>query len=143
MFERSWATIVAAGALLAAAVTAQAEGSVDVDIKSRLPVSCEVTVVSSTVVTLTPLLINASVREKCNARHDLTVTYNTALVIRPTQLSITYDGGLPNVPTAGAQSFTNLPARTAVKPLVIRYSGGTLTQRRLLSQNWAITVTPR
>lgn len=143
MFERSWAVVAAAGVLLAASATAQAEGAVDVDIKSRLPVSCEVTVASSTIVTLTPLLINASIREKCNARHDLTVIYNTALVIRPAQLTITYDARPPNDPMPGGQSFTNLPARTAVKPLVIRYSGGTLTQRRLLSQNWSITVTPR
>lgn len=135
--------LLAALAALALLSPARAEPSVGVDVRSHLPVSCRVSVVASQVVTITPLLINATVAEACNTKHDLSVTYNTLLVIHPNRLTITYDGRPPNVPTPGNQTWTNLAATNTQKPLVIRYSGGTRSQRELLAQTWGITVTPR
>lgn len=143
MTHRHWLIIAATAALALSAPAAQADNSTGVDVRSHLPVSCQVSVVSSQIVTITPLLINATVAEACNTKHDLSVTYNTLLVIHPNRLTITYNGLPPNVPTPGNQTWTNLPATNAQKQLVIRYTGGTRSQRELLARNWGITVTPR
>lgn len=129
-------------ALTAAHAPVRADSGVNVNVRSNLPVSCEASIVTSQLVTTTPLLINATIRRVCNTKHDLSVTYNPQSVTQPSRLSITFDGAAPNVKLSGAQVFTNLPHTNSTKPLTIRYSGGTLLQRRELARTWGITVTP-
>ncbi|MEQ1864521.1 MAG: hypothetical protein ABL996_07685 [Micropepsaceae bacterium] len=125
-----------------ALVSAHADSAVNIDVRSNLPVSCEASIVTSQLVTTTPLLINATIRRICNTKHDLSVTYNPQSVTQPNRLFITFDSAAPNVKLSGAQVFTNLPHTNSIKPLTIRYSGGTLLQRRELARTWGITVTP-
>jgi hypothetical protein len=125
-----------------APVSGRADSGLNIDLRSNLPVSCEASIVTSQLVTTTPLLINATIRRVCNTKHDLSVTYNPQSVTQPARLSITFDGAAPNVKLSGAQIFTNLPHTNSIKPLTIRYSGGTLLQRKELARTWGITVTP-
>jgi hypothetical protein len=129
-------------ALIAALAPVHADDGVKFDVRSNLPVSCEASIVASTLVTITPLLINATVRRVCNTKHDLAVSYPPLSVSQPTRLSITFDGAAPNVKLPGSQIFTNLPHTNSIKSLTIRYSGGTLGQRQELARSWKITVTP-
>lgn len=141
-FQRA-ARLAAATLALASLTVAHAEGSLSVDVKAQMPVSCEASVVASQVVSITPLLINATIRENCNTRHDLSFIYDPRHVIRPSRLFVTYDGKAPDVRTTGAETFTNLPHRNVTKPLTISYSGGTTLQRQALAQTWRISVTVR
>jgi hypothetical protein len=129
-------------AFLAAIAPTSAGNGINVDVRSNLPVSCEASVVSSQLVTITPLLINATVHRACNTKHDLSVTYNPLSVTQPNRLFITFDSAAPNLKMSGVQVFTNLPHTDSIKPLTIRYSGGTLLQRQALASTWGITVTP-
>jgi hypothetical protein len=129
-------------ALIGALSPVRADNDISIDLRSNLPVSCEASVVASTLVTITPLLINATVRRVCNTKHDFAVNYAPQSVSQPARLTITFDGAAPNVKLAGSQIFTNLPPTNSIKPLTIRYSGGTLLQRQELARTWRITVSP-
>lgn len=138
------ASIVSAALICSSIAAASASPSeTRVSVHARLPVACEATIVASTVVTITPLLINATVHQSCNTRHDLSVTYVPQSVTNPTRLVITFDGALPNVKAPGVQTFTNLTHTVSDKPLVIRYSGGTTLQRQALAKSLGIAVTVR
>lgn len=112
-----------------------------IDVRSTLPVACEASIVVSQIVTITPLLINASVHQACNTRHDLSVTYAPLSVMQPSRLFVTFDGASPNIKAPGSQTFTNLAHTDSVKPLTIRYAGGTILQRKELVRTLGIAVT--
>ena len=136
-------TIAVCLAVAAAGVASASTHSKEtrVDVHSRVPVACEATIVTSNVVTITPLLINATVHQSCNTTHDLSVTYIPQSVTSPNRLSITFDGASPNVKLSGSQTFTNLAHTISSKPLIIRYSGGTTLQRKALANSLGIAVT--
>jgi hypothetical protein len=132
---------LAVAALFAA--QAGADTSVNMQVHSSLPISCHADIVSSQIVSITPLEITAQVQQSCNTRHDLAVTFSAASVTSPSKLIITLDGTLPSVKLSSAQTFANLAPTDSVKPLVIRYNAGTLAQRQQLAATWGLTITPR
>ena len=139
-------TIVLLSTLAVAALIAQTAGadtSVNMQVHSSLPISCHADIVSSQIVSITPLEITAQVQQSCNTRHDLAVTFSAASVTSPSKLIITLDGTAPSVRLSSAQTFANLAPTESVKPLVIRYNAGTLAQRQQLAATWGLTITPR
>ena len=119
---------------------AWAENGTNVEVRSSMPVACQADIVSSQLITITPLAINATVHQSCNATHDLSVVFGAASVSAPSKLIITFDGVLPNLKLSNAQVFVNLLPTDAVKPVTIRYNAGTLAQRQELARTWGITV---
>jgi hypothetical protein len=139
-------TFVLLSSLAVAALIAQQAGadtSVNMQVHSSLPISCHADIVSSQIVSITPLEITAQVQQSCNTRHDLAVTFSAASVTSPSKLIITLDGTLPSVKLSSAQTFANLAPTESVKPLVIRYNAGTPAQRQQLAATWGLTITPR
>lgn len=122
---------------------ASADSSVNMQVHSTLPISCHSDIVSSEVVSITPLVIDAQVQQSCNTRHDLAVTFSAASVASPAKLIITLDGVAPSVKLASSQIFANLAPTESVKPLRISYNAGTLAQRQQLAATWGLTITPR
>ncbi|MEQ1754252.1 MAG: hypothetical protein ABL973_08960 [Micropepsaceae bacterium] len=115
----------------------------NMEVHSSVPIACQAEIVSSQLLTITPLAINAVVRQTCNTTHDLSVTYNAASVISPSKLFITLEATLPSFKLSSAQVFAGLEPTESDKPVTIRYNAGTTAQRLELAQGWGITVTPR
>jgi hypothetical protein len=69
--------------------------------------------------------------------------YAAGSVTQPNRLGIVFDGRSPDGIAAGARSFTNLVYTDSTGSLGIRYTGGTLAQRRQLARTWAVTVSAR
>lgn len=124
-------------------VPAIAGDTANMEVHSSVPIVCQAEVLSSQLISITPLAINAVVRQTCNATHDLAVTFNAASVTSPSKLIITLDNTLPSFKQSTAQVFASLGPTESDKPVTIRYNAGTLAQRQDLAQSWGITVTPR
>ena len=122
--------------------TSAKAGSANVQITTRVPLVCEASIVSSNVVSLSPLLINARVRQACNSAHELSVTYLPVNLTRPNLLLMTFAGQDPVSKTPGDVSFGNFQSTSAVKFLRIFYAGGTLSERQQLAATIHIAVTP-
>jgi archaellum component FlaF (FlaF/FlaG flagellin family) len=140
-------TIAVLSSLVMAALTAQQAGadtSVNMQVHSSLPISCHAAVVSSTIVSTSPVLtIAAQVQQSCNTHHDLAVTFVGVTGIVPSKLSIKFDGVVATVKQANAQVFPNLAPTDSVKSLDIVYSSGTAAQRQQLAATWGLTISPR
>ena len=115
----------------------------NLEVHSSVPIACQAEIVSSQLLSITPLAINAVVRQTCNSTHDLSVTYNAASVTSPSKLLISLDGSAPSFKLSSAQVFASLGPTESDNPVTIRYNAGTTAQRQELAQGWSITVTPR
>jgi hypothetical protein len=138
-------TTKAAAVLLAALALAEAPAvarpSAGVSVGATVPVSCNVSVVDYTVVTLTPnLIVNVRVHQNCNATHRLTVSYKPKNLTNPDLLFVRLDGQNPDATSPGIVTFLNLPHTNAIKPLRIVYAGGPRLERLALAQAFVIGV---
>ncbi|MCE9521903.1 MAG: hypothetical protein K8S25_05660 [Alphaproteobacteria bacterium] len=126
----------------AATSVATYAASTGVQIQANVPLVCEASILSSNVVTFTPLVINAQVQQSCNSTHELKVTYAPANLTRPNLLFMFLAGQPPVAKTPGDVDFGNFQSTNLVKRLRILYAGGTLGERQQLAQTIAIAVTP-
>jgi len=140
-------TFAVFSSLALAALTASQAGadtSVNMQVHSSLPISCNADVVSSTIVSMSPILtIEAQVRQSCNTHHDLAVTFGAVSGIVPNKLSIKFDGVVSTVKQLNSQLFPNLAPTDSVKALEIVYTGTNLAQRQQLAATWGLTISPR
>src|SRR5262245_634601 len=95
-------------------VAAAATGAGAITVKTQSPVECSADA-TFTVVRLSPLIIDASVHQRCNTTHALVVTYQPETLTNPQHLAITLEGQQPNVSAPGSASFTNLPYTDSVQ----------------------------
>ncbi len=147
-----WAGLAALAVLVTAigwnlGLPATAAGSGDssggTSIGATVPAQCEAFVTASRVVSLTPLQISASIRRKCNTSHDLSVLFPADTVTQPARLNVSLAGAATPSAAPGTRLFANLPWADTTSTLTIRYTGGTLPQRRTLSRTWRISVSAR
>jgi hypothetical protein len=119
---RTWIILAAAASTAFAAAPAGAD-SASVEIKAEVPSQCNANVGVPDVVTTDPLLVTISVERVCNATHQMSVTYQPAVLSAEETFAVTFDGAGPDVSGAGMVKYTNLPPTNSTKTLTIAYAG--------------------